>query len=256
MTAGEWGADSAASLAAGDTPSGARYPAPTRRSLTPMTHRMPPRAALALLALVLAVGACGGAASTAGPAAPSADPAVPTAEPAAPTASTPEATLPTGTATAEPAPQPVLDQPWATAELLDVATGETLTIAALAAAGRPVIVETMAIWCSNCLAQQKRIEEALAGTGPDEAAYVVLTIDPAEDAARLARYRDQHGFQGIYAVAPRDVAQALAAEFGDQVLNPPATPVVVISPSGRVTLTPYGPKSVDDIRMFLEDHRS
>jgi hypothetical protein len=218
-----------------------------------MTHLMPPRAALALLALVLAVGGCGGAAPTVEPAAPTVGPVAPTAEPGA---ATPEATSPTGTATAEPAPQAVLDQPWATAELLDVATGETLTIAALAAEGRPVILETMAIWCSNCLAQQKRIEEALAGTAPDEAAYVVLTIDPAEDAARLARYRDQHGFEGIYAVAPRDVAQALAADFGDQVLNPPATPVVFISPSGRVTLTPYGPKSADDIRMFLEDHRS
>jgi hypothetical protein len=206
-----------------------------------------------LVALALAVGGCGGTA-------PATEPAVPTIEPAEPSPSpgavTPPAPSPVGTATAEPTPQAVLDQAWATAELVDVATGEAFTIAELAAEGRPLILETMAVWCSNCLAQQKRIEEALERTGPDDAAYVVLTIDPSEDATLLARYRDQHGFAGTYAVAPRDVAQALAADFGDQVLNPPATPVVFISPAGRVTLTPYGPKSADDIEAFLEDHRS
>jgi thiol-disulfide isomerase/thioredoxin len=161
-----------------------------------------------------------------------------------------------GTATAEPTPQAVLDQAWATAELVDVATGDRFTIAELVAAGRPVVLETMAIWCSNCLAQQRRIEEALERTEPGSVAYVVLTVDPAEDAAKLARYRDQNGFDGIYAVADRGTSRALAAEFGDQVLNPPATPVVLISPSGRVTLTAYGPKSVDEIASLVEEHRS
>jgi thiol-disulfide isomerase/thioredoxin len=213
-----------------------------------------------LLVAALAVAACGGAAS------PDVDPtAAPAATPAPASVAPPEAT-PTpaadgGTAspaTPETTPEPAvaLDQPWATAELVDVATGEGFTIAELVAAGRPVVLETMAIWCSNCLAQQRRIEEALERTGPESVAYVVLTVDPAEDAAKLARYREQNGFDGMYAVADRATSRALAAEFGDQVLNPPATPVVLISPSGRVTLTGYGPKSVDEIAALVEEHRS
>lgn len=216
-----------------------------------------------VLAAALTVAACGSAASPAVPsavdptAAPTATatPATPAPAEPAPTTS-PDAAAPPATPEVTSEPAAVLDQPWATAELVDVATGERFTIAELAAAGRPVILETMAIWCSNCLAQQRRIEEALERAEPGSVAYVVLTVDPAEDEAKLARYRDQNRFDGMYAVADRGVSRALAAEFGDQVLNPPATPVVVISPSGRVTLTPYGPKSVDEIASLVDEHRS
>ena len=61
------------------------------------------------------------------------------------------------------APAVVLAQPWATAPLTDVATGETFRIADLA--GKVVIVETMAIWCSNCRAQQGDVQAAL-GSSP------------------------------------------------------------------------------------------
>jgi len=212
-----------------------------------------------LLAASLAVAACGSAAPPAvdPTAAPAATTAPASPAPAEPTPTTsPDGAAPSATPEAASEPPAVLDQPWATAELVDVATGERFTIAELVAAGRPVILETMAIWCSNCLAQQRRIEEALERAEPGSVAYVVLTVDPAEDAAKLARYRDQNRFDGIYAVADRGVSRALAAEFGDQVLNPPATPVVVISPSGRVTLTPYGPKSVDEIVSLVDEHRS
>jgi len=218
---------------------------------------VPRRVALALVTAALAVGACSGA-SPADPASPAtAAPEAPAVTPATTPVSTDAgSTPPDASATPSATPAAALAAPWATAELVNVATDEPFTIAGLLAAGRPVILETMAIWCTNCLAQQQRIEEALERVGPESAAYVVLAVDPAEDAAKLARYRDQHGFEGMYAVAGRDVARALAAEFGDQVLNPPATPVVVISPSGRVTLTGYGPKSVDDITGLVEEHRS
>lgn len=147
---------------------------------------------------------------------------------------------------------PVLDQPWATAELTDVATGESFRIADHA--GQTVILETMAIWCSNCLRQQGRIDEALAALDPAKVVYVVIDVDPNETGASLAKYREKHQFDGRYAVADRDLARALAAEFGDQVLNPPSTPVVFIGSDGRVTLTDYGPKSVDDIVALAKEH--
>jgi thiol-disulfide isomerase/thioredoxin len=146
----------------------------------------------------------------------------------------------------------VLDQAWATAGLTDVATGETFRIADLA--GRPLIIETMAIWCSSCLAQQDVVYETLAGVEPGSVDYILIDVDPSETAEALAAYRERNGFTGRYVVASTELARALVADFGDQVLNPPSTPMVVVGADGTVTLTPFGKKSADDMRTLLSQH--
>jgi len=210
-----------------------------------------------LLVAAFAVAACGASATQTPAATPAATPA-PTAASAttAPGSADPGNPAPATPGPTAPTPAAALAQPWATAELTDVATGEAFSIADLVAGGRTVILETMAVWCTNCRGQQERIEEALGRIDRSAVAYVVLTVDPSEDASRLAAYRAQHGFDGLYAVAGRDLSRALAAEFGDQVLNPPSTPVILISPSGRVTLADFGPKSADQIVALVEDHRA
>ena len=45
---------------------------------------------------------------------------------------------------------------WFTAELLNVSNGETYTIQDLK--GKVVLVETLAIWCSNCKKQQGQVK--------------------------------------------------------------------------------------------------
>lgn len=149
-------------------------------------------------------------------------------------------------------PAVVLEQPWATAPLTDVATGETFRIADLA--GKVVILETMAIWCSNCRAQQGDVQVALEQLPAEGVVYVVLDVDPNEDAASLADYRVDQGFEGRYAIAGTEVARALAAEFGDQFLNPPSTPMLVIGTDGTVTRTEFGHKSPDQIVALAEAH--
>ena len=84
--------------------------------------------------------------------------------------------------------------------------------------------------------------------------YLVLDVDPNENAASLAAYRAQHSFTGRYAVADKVVARALAAEFGDQFLNPPSTPILVIGTDGQVTRTDFGHKSPDEIVALAEAH--
>ncbi len=216
---------------------------------------LPRIAALGLIAAV-AVAACGGAAAS-----PDGAPTPSTGAPAsAPPASQAPASMAPGSeapASEPPAseapPAAMFDQPWATAALSDVATGQTFRIADLAAT-QVVIVEPMAIWCSKCKEQQREAHAALEGV--DDVAYVVLTVDPSEDAAALARYRDDNGFTGIYAVAGVEVSRALADEFGDLVLNPPGTPMIVTSPDGRVTLTEFGQKGGDRIVALVEEHRA
>jgi thiol-disulfide isomerase/thioredoxin len=145
-----------------------------------------------------------------------------------------------------------MTQPWATALLTDVTTGETFRIADLA--GKVVIIETMAIWCSNCRVQQDEAKTALARLPANSVVYVALDIDPNEDGPSLAAYREQNDLEGIYAIAGKDVARALAAEFGDQVLNPPSTPMIIVGTDGTVTLTEFGIKSSDDIVATAEAH--
>ena len=133
---------------------------------------------------------------------------------------------------------------WATATLTDVETGETFTIAGLA--GKPVFVETMAIWCSSCRAQQARFTEAFARIPAGSAEYVVLTVEPSETAEDLARYKADRGFTGRYAVAGKELSKALEVAFGSNALNPPSVPLIFIAPSGEVSFS-TGAESVDEI---------
>ena len=186
---------------------------------------------------------------------PAATPLPVSSEAASPgTASAPPAGDPgTAAAPSDATPStPVLDQAWATAELTDVATGTTFRIADLA--GRVVILETMAIWCTNCRRQQVDVYTALEQLDPDEVAYVVVDVDPNESDDSLKEYRERNGFTGTYAVAARDMARSLADDFGDQVLNPPSTPMILVGRDGRVTLTDYGHKSPDEIVALARDH--
>ena len=146
----------------------------------------------------------------------------------------------------------ILAQAWATAPLVDVSTGETFRIADHA--GKVILIESMAIWCSNCRAQQGDVMTALGRLPADSVVYVVLDVDPNEDGDSLAAYREQHGFDGRYAIAGNDVGRALAADFGDQFLNPPSTPILIVGTDGRVTLTEYGHKSPDQLVALAEAH--
>jgi hypothetical protein len=146
----------------------------------------------------------------------------------------------------------VLDRPWATAQLVDVSTGDTFRIADHA--GKVIVIETMAIWCTNCRRQQGDVQAALGRLAAGSVVYVVLDTEPSENGESLAAYRERNGFEGRYAIAGAQVARDLAAEFGDQVLNPPSTPMILVGVDGRVTLTDFGHKSPDEIVALAESH--
>lgn len=162
------------------------------------------------------------------------------------------ATRATALASGPPAPAVGLTQAWATAPLVDVATGQTFHIADHA--GKVIIIETMAIWCTNCRAQQRDVQAALARLPAGQVVYIVLDVDPSEDGASLAAYRTKNGFQGRYTVAGNAAARAFAADFGDQFLNPPSTPMLVVGSDGTVTRTSSGHKSVEDIVALAKAH--
>jgi thiol-disulfide isomerase/thioredoxin len=173
---------------------------------------MRPLRRLRLTCLVVVLTAALAACTTAGP--PQPDPAnLPSAQPGS---GSPAAGL--------------TSDPLHTVGLYDVTTETPFTLGQLAANG-PVLLEMMAIWCTNCRIQQGEIRAA-----HDLAAFdsVSLDIDPNERPGDLAAYSASNGFAWRYATANADLATALRDRFGPAVLNPPSTPMVLLSPDGSI----------------------
>jgi hypothetical protein len=190
-----------------------------------------------------------------------------TPDPAEPTLAEPTATLvasdqPSGGQAGDPAPQgsaPASGQgsaqgalaAWQTHDLVDVRSGERFAIADLA--GRAVVIEPMAIWCTNCARQQQEASKALARLGSSDVVYISLDVDPAERAPDLARYADERGFDWRFVVAERALSRALAQAFGDQVLAPPSTPKILIAPDGQVSGPEFGIQDASTVEAELRD---
>ena len=202
------------------------------------------------VALVLIVAACSSAGG--GPQASISTTSAPSssAGPSGTPGASPSTTQP-GT---DPTPGVVLTQAWATAELTDVRNGSTFRIADLVASDKVVFIETMAIWCSNCRAQQRDVVKALAALDPDRVVWIGIDVEASESASDLADYSRSLGFDWPYVIGDKEFLRALVDEFGDQFLSPPATPVAVIGTDGTVTLTEFGHKSVDRIMELAASH--
>ncbi len=155
-----------------------------------------------------------------------------------------------------PPPEIASDSPeWFDFELVDVQTGEAFTMNEFA--GKVVLVETMAMWCPNCLVQadEVRTMHELLGN-PEDLVSVSLDVDVNEDAASLKEYSEKYGFEWHFAVAPLEVARALGNLYSAQYLNPPISPMLVIDREGEVHLLEYGRKSAESLVESLEPHLS
>jgi len=142
---------------------------------------------------------------------------------------------------------------WFGVTLNNARTGENFTINDYQ--GKVVLVENLAMWCPNCKKQQmevKALQEAMMGDMGKDLVLIGLDIDPNENAADLKTYTEMNGFDWIYAIAPADVAREIGQLYGDQFLNPTSTPILVIDRKGQVHPMPFGIKSADDLKMFIE----
>lgn len=145
---------------------------------------------------------------------------------------------------------------WMSVPLTNAATGQEFRLSDFG--GKVVLVETMAVWCTNCRNLQGQIRSMHEQLG-DQAADLVtvsLDVDPNEDTPYLKSYVEQTGFDWAFAVAPAEVSRALAGEYGDLFLNPPSTPLLVIDRDGAAHALAFGPKSasflLDAVHPFLQ----
>jgi peroxiredoxin len=157
-----------------------------------------------------------------------------------------------GQSASTPTPEPASGTPeWFDVELTDVQTGETFTMNDYA--GKVVLVETMAMWCPNCLFQANEVRKMhKLLDNPDDVISVSLDVDVNEDGASLKDYSTEYGFEWHFAVAPLEVARALGNLYSAQYLNPPLSPMLVIDRDGAVHQLEYGKKSAESLQKTLE----
>ena len=98
------------------------------------------------------------------------------------------------------------------------------------------------------------MRDTLPSLGPD-VLMVSLDTDANESADLLRRYVDQNGFPWRFALAPRGVLRQLSDTFGTQFLTQPSEPMFLVDPRGGVHLLPFGRKSADALRGFVQQYR-
>jgi len=146
----------------------------------------------------------------------------------------------------------MMDAPaWFSATLNNVRSGEDFTINDFK--GKVVLVETLAMWCPNCKRQQMEVKALHEALGMEkDLVSIGLDIDPNENAADLKAYTDSNGFDWIYAIAPAEVAREIGSLYGDQFVNPPSAPIVIIDRHGQAHPLPFGIKSAEELMEFVD----
>jgi cytochrome oxidase Cu insertion factor (SCO1/SenC/PrrC family) len=140
---------------------------------------------------------------------------------------------------------------WFLAELTNVSTGEVFTIQTLM--GKVILVETMAVWCKNCLNQQGQVQQLHTQLGErDDLVTLILDIDPNEDAEMLRAYIERNGFAFTYAISPAEVSREIANLYGSQFINPPSAPMLIIDQNGEAHPLPFGVKSAAELQAAIQ----
>jgi len=142
---------------------------------------------------------------------------------------------------------------WFDIELTDVQTGDTFTMNDYA--GKVVLLETMAIWCPNCIVQATQVQKLHETLGnPEDLISVSLDVDSHEDEASLKEYASSYGLDWHFAVAPLLVARALGNLYSAEYLNPPLSPMLIIDRDGNVHQLEYGLKDAETLQKIVEPY--
>ena len=198
-----------------------------------------------LIIMALLITACGGSISATEEAMPHADATEVMMDKETPTA---DAAMSKET----PAADTMMESPaWYSALLTDVRTGQIFTINDFK--GKVVLVETLAMWCPNCKKQQGQVQALHELLGErDDFISLGLDIDLNENSADLKSYVESNGFDWLYTVATTEIAQDISKHYGDQFLNPPSTPMLIIDRHGEAHPLPFGIKSADELLKFIQ----
>jgi len=156
-------------------------------------------------------------------------------------------------ATASVAPTQTALPEWFDMPMTDVETGKTFTINDFS--GKVVLLETMAMWCPNCLFQAGEVRKLHQLLGnPDDLVSISLDVDVNEDESSLKDYTEEYDFEWHFAVAPLGIARALGNLYTAEYLNPPLSPMMIIDRKGNVHHLEYGWKKADALAKSLQPY--
>jgi len=152
--------------------------------------------------------------------------------------------------TPTPAPSPANAPTWMEIELTDVAKGETFKISDFE--GKPILLESFAVWCPTCLAQQKEMKKVQQIEG-ENIIHISLDTDPNEDEAKVREHIERNELDWYFAVSPVELTQALIDEFGLNVVSAPRAPVVLICEDQSTRFLRSGVKTAEELISEVEE---
>jgi thiol-disulfide isomerase/thioredoxin len=140
---------------------------------------------------------------------------------------------------------------WFDLPLTDARTGETFKVDDFK--GKVILIESMAIWCPNCIVQAHEVRKLHDLLGNDAGLISIsLDVDINETTAELKSYVEDYGFDWYFAVAYLDVARSLGNQYGANYLNPPFSPMVLIDRNGESHKLEFGKKNAKDLLNFVK----
>lgn len=164
----------------------------------------------------------------------------------APTTESPVTVAPTEAPVSQAATRPALQ----TVALTNARTGATFQLADFA--GKTVLVEPMATWCTNCRAQLGNVIQA-KNQLDENYVFVVLSVGENISDSDLAAYAERQGFDLIFAIATPEMLTELTNAFGRASLTPPSTPHFIIRPDGSQSALFTGSKPADQLVAVLTE---
>ena len=145
----------------------------------------------------------------------------------------------------------VISVEWKNFELKDINSGEEFMLEDFM--GKPVLLETFAVWCPTCTKQQRNIKDFHEEVG-DSVVSVSLNVDPNEDESKVREHIEKNGFDWKYAIAPDEMTRALIDSFGPGVVNAPSVPIILICENGDYRkLGGSGSRSPDKLKSEIEN---
>ncbi|KKK84078.1 hypothetical protein LCGC14_2786990, partial [marine sediment metagenome] len=138
---------------------------------------------------------------------------------------------------------------WKNIELTDVKSGQSFKISDFK--GRPILLESFAVWCPTCKKQQDEIKKLHKKIG-DAVVSVSIDTDPEEDKRRVLQHIERNDFDWRFAVDKSGFAQQLVDEFGTNVVNAPSAPIVLIDKDQNARLLKFGVKSAKELEKEID----
>lgn len=117
--------------------------------------------------------------------------------------------------------------------------------------GKPILLESFAVWCPVCTKQQEKIKELHDDIG-DSVISISLDTDPNEDEEKIKEHLQRNEFDWYYAISPSDLTKALIGQFGAVIVNAPQAPVILICPDQSAKMLGRGVKSVSELKEAIK----